>query len=143
MLSKKKRCPHCGFYRTYHSKYAKIERDLPVLGNPLNLIVEINRFTQFFELIDLKQTNRFCKCLYEKCLRITIQQVSKEEKIAYLTLEKIFYSVAKEKESPHKVNIENQLDNSDLEISLDEVSVKKGHQNEKVLIDTRSGTIIA
>lgn len=148
------RCPYCGFVTTsIHDGWTKMVRDMPVFNKPLYLIVKVNRyycdncdelFTQTFESIGHKkrQTHRYREYLYERCIGTTIQDVSKKEKIAYSTLERIFYSVAEEKEIEHKKHLENHLENDGLVISLDEVSVKKGHQYETVLMDTCSGSVI-
>ncbi|MED3661461.1 hypothetical protein P4476_06170 [Ureibacillus terrenus] len=47
------------------------------------------------------------------CIGSTIQEVSRKEKIPYTTVERIFYSVAKEKEKEHLETLESVLENNE------------------------------
>ncbi|WP_145976110.1 transposase family protein, partial [Aeribacillus pallidus] len=100
-------------------------RDLSVLGKPLFLFVRVYRyrchncnevFSQTFESIspNKHQTNRYREYLYEMCIGSTIQEVSRKEKIPYTTVERIFYSVAKEKEKEHLETLESVLENYEM-----------------------------
>ena len=60
--------------------------------------------------------------------------MSKKEKVPYTTVERIFYSIAKEKEVEHVEHLESVLENHELVISLDEIAVRKGHRYETVLM---------
>lgn len=66
-------------------------------------------FKQTFESIGHKNSIDIVENLYEKYIGSTIQDVSKKEKIAYSTLERIFYSVAEEKEIEHQKHLEYHL----------------------------------
>ncbi|WP_181733305.1 transposase family protein [Ureibacillus terrenus] len=97
---------------------------MSVLGKPLFLFVRVYRyrchncnevFSQTFESIspNKHQTNRYREYLYEMCIGSTIQEVSRKEKIPYTTVERIFYSVAKEKEKEHLETLESVLENNE------------------------------
>jgi transposase len=148
------RCSYCGFSSSHvHDWRTRKVRDLSVLGKPLYLFVRVNRyrchncdevFSQPFESIgpNKQQTNRYREYLYEMCHGSTIQEVSQKEKVPYTTVERIFYSIAKEKEMKHLVKLETDLGNNDIVISLDEIAVRKGHRYETVLMDAQSGCVL-
>ncbi|MED4488501.1 transposase, partial [Aeribacillus pallidus] len=148
------RCSYCGFFSSHvHDWRTRKVRDLSVLGKPLFLFVRVYRyrchncnevFSQTFESIspNKHQTNRYREYLYEMCIGSTIQEVSRKEKIPYTTVERIFYSVAKEKEKEHLETLESVLENNELILSLDEIAVRKGHRYETVLMDTQSGSVL-
>jgi transposase len=148
------RCSFCGFSSSHvHDWRTRKVRDLSVLGKPLYLFVRVNRyrchncnelFSQSFESIrpNKQQTNRYREYLYEMCHGSTIQEVSKKEKMPYTTVERIFYSIAKEKEMDHLDKVETDLGNNDIVISLDEIAVRKGHRYETVLMDVQSGCVL-
>ena len=124
--SSEERCSYCGFIsNNVHDWRTRKVRDLSVLGKPLYLFVRVNRFrchncdevfTQTFESIEpnKRQTNRYREYLYELCHGSTIQEVSKKEKVPYTTVERIFYSIAKEKEVEHLEHLESVLENQNL-----------------------------
>jgi transposase len=153
--SMEERCPFCGFSSSnVHDWRTRKVRDLSVLGNPLFLFVRVNRyrchncnevFSQTFESISPKkhQTNRYREFLYHMCNGSTIQEVSRKEKVPYTTVERIFYSIAKEKEMELLEHLESVLETNELVLSLDEVAVRKGHRYETVLIDAQSGSVLA
>lgn len=148
------RCSYCGFFSSHvHDWRTRKVRDLSVLGKPLFLFVRVYRyrchncnevFSQTFESIspNKHQTNRYREYLYEMCIGSTIQEVSRKEKIPYTTVERIFYSVAKEKEKEHLETLESVLENNELILSLDEIAVRKGHRYETVLMDTQTGSVL-
>ncbi|HEY8543062.1 ISL3 family transposase [Neobacillus thermocopriae] len=153
--SMEERCPFCGFSSSnVHDWRTRKVRDLSVLGKPLFLFVRVNRyrchncnevFSQTFESISPKkhQTNRYREFLYHMCNGSTIQEVSRKEKVPYTTVERIFYSIAKEKEMELLEHLENVMETNELVLSLDEVAVRKGHRYETVLIDAQSGSVLA
>jgi transposase len=148
------RCIYCGFLtNNVHDWWTRKVRDLSVLDKPLFLFVRVNRyrchncgevFTQTFESIGSKkhQTNRYREYLYQMCIGSTIQEVSRKEKIPYTTVERIFYSIAKEKEIEHLEHLEDVLENDELVLSLDEIAIRKGHRYETVLMDTQTGCVL-
>ena len=152
--STEERCSYCGFMSSnVHDWRTRKVRDLSVLGKPLYLFVRVNRyrchncnevFSQTFESIEPNkhQTNRYREYLYEMCHGATIQEVSQKEKVPYTTVERIFYSTAKEKEAKHLEHIENVLENNELVLSLDEIAVRKGHRYETVLMDALTGCVL-
>nr|WP_274856630.1 transposase family protein [Bacillus methanolicus] len=129
------RCTFCGFFTSnVHDWRTRKVRDLSILGKPLFLFVRVNRyrchncnevFSQTFESISPKkhQTNRYREYLYQMCNGSTIQEVSRKEKVPYTTVERIFYSIAKEKEMEHLEHLDSALENNELVLSLDEVAV--------------------
>lgn len=149
------RCPYCGFLTNHvHDRRTRKVRDLKVLDKPLFLFVQVNRFrcfncdevfTQTFESIqpNKHQTNRYREYLYEQCLGSTIKMVSEKENIPYTTLERLFYSIATEKEIEHINELEENLRDEELVISIDEVAVRKGHRYETVLMDAKTGRVLA
>lgn len=62
------------------------------------------------------------------CNGSTIQEVSRKEKVPYTTVERIFYSITKEKEMKHLEHLDSVLVNNELVLSLDEVAVRMGHR---------------
>jgi transposase len=148
------RCSCCGFpSNNVHDWRTRKVRDLSVLGKPLYLFVKVHRycchncdevFSQTFESIEpnKQQTKRYREYLYEMCHCSTIQEVSQKEKMPYTTVERIFYSIAKEKELEHLNHLEGDLGNNDIVISLDEIAVRKGHRYETVLMDAQSGCVL-
>jgi transposase len=148
------RCSYCGFNSNYvHDWRTRKVRDLPVLGKPLFLFVRVFRFrchncnevfSQTFESIEPNkhQTNRYREYLYQMCSGSTIKEVSRKENVPYTTVERIFYSVAKEKEMTHLEHLESVLENNELVLSIDEIAVRKGHQYETVLMDAQSGCVL-
>jgi transposase len=148
------RCSFCGFSSSHvHDWRTRKVRDLSVLGKPLYLFVRVNRyrchncnevFSQSFKSIgpNKQQTNRYREYLYEMCNGSTIQEVSKKEKVPYTTVERTFYSIAKEKEMEHLGKVETDLSNNEIVISLDEIAVRKGHHYETVLMDAQSGCVL-
>lgn len=153
-ITDKERCSYCGFItESVHDWRTKKVRDLPVLGKPLYLIVKVKRFrchncgetfSQSFDSIgtNKRQTNRYREHLYNLCIGSTIQDVSRKEKVPYTTLERIFYSVAKEKENKRMEQLEYSLEKNGLVLSIDEIAVRKGHQYETVLMNARTGRVI-
>lgn len=147
-------CSCCGFPASHvHDWRTRKVRDLSVLGKPLYLFVKVNRyrchncnavFSQSFKSIgsNKQQTNRYREYLYEMCNGSTIQDVSRKEKVPYTTVERIFYSIAKEKEMKHLEHLESVLENNKLVLSLDEIAVRKGHRYETVLMDAKTGCVL-
>ncbi|MFZ3591908.1 ISL3 family transposase, partial [Bacillus sp. DJP31] len=72
----------------------------------------------------------------------TIQDISRKLKIAYSTVERIFYSIAHEKSVEHESFIQEIQDGQDITLSLDEVAVRKGHKYETVLLDADLGAVM-
>ncbi|WLR42299.1 ISL3 family transposase [Bacillus carboniphilus] len=148
------RCPFCGFMTsTVHDRRTRKVRDLTMLNKSLYLFIKVKRyrchnclevFSETYESVyqGCHQTIRLREYLYQMYLDTTIQYVSQKHQIPYSTLERIFYSVAKEKEMEHQKQIDRERDTEDLVISLDEVSVKKGHTYETVLMDMKKGCIL-
>lgn len=87
-------------------------------------------------------TNRFRLFLYEQVLGTTIQDVSRKHHLSYSTVERIFYSVAREKAAGHEEYLDQEQDQQDIALSLDEVSVRKGHKYETVLLDANLGAVM-
>lgn len=152
--STKERCSYCGFISNHvHDSRTRKVRDLSVLGKPLFLFVKVYRFrcrncnevfSQTFESVgpNRHQTNRYREYLYQMCSGSTIKEVSRKERVPYTTVERIFYSVAKEKEIEHLEHIDGVLENNGLVLSLDEIAVRKGHRYETVLMDAKSGCVL-
>ncbi|MBD1383638.1 ISL3 family transposase [Metabacillus arenae] len=148
------RCPHCGFLTSFvHDRRTRKIRDLTVMNKPVYLLVTIKRyrclnceeiFTASFESIDSYQhyTNRFQQFIYEQVLGTTIQDISRKNKMAYSTVERIFYSVADKKAAEHKSAIQEIQGDQDIALSLDEVAVRKGHKYETVLYDANLGAVL-
>jgi transposase len=148
------RCTYCGFFSSdIHSRRTRKVRDLSILNKPLFLLVCIKRykcqncnevFTPSFESIGSHKhyTNRFRYFIYEQVLGTTIQDISRKYKIAYSTLERMFYSVADEKANEHETIIQEAQDDQDITLSLDEVAVRKGHKYETVLYDADLGAVM-
>jgi len=151
---KEARCPQCGFFTSFvHDRRTRKVRDLCVPNKPLYLLVCVKRykcencqeiFTETYESIMSRQhyTNRFRLFLYEQVLGTTIQDVSRKHCIAYSTVERIFYTVAQEKVDLHEEYLEKMQDQQDMALSLDEVSVRKGHKYETVLLDANLGAVM-
>ncbi|XWN53148.1 ISL3 family transposase [Anoxybacillus flavithermus] len=148
------RCPYCGFMTSYvHDRRTRKVRDLPILNHSVCLFVLVKRyqfqncqsvFSESYESIqpNKHQTNRYREYLFELCQDTTIQDVSRKQKIPYSTLERIYYSVAQEKAALHQKQIHEALDKDELVLSLDEVSVRKGHRYETVLTEAKLGCVI-
>jgi transposase len=149
-----KRCLHCGFLTSLvHDRRTRKIRNLSVLNKPLFLRVCVKRyrclncvevFSASFESVSSHQhyTNRFRHFIYEQVPGTTIQDISLKYQIAYSTVERIFYSVAQEKEKDHQVVIQEIQDDQDITLSLDEIAVRKGHKYETVLYDANLGAVI-
>jgi transposase len=145
---------YCGFHTSVvHDRRTRKVRDLPVLNKPLFLIVSINRyrcqnctevFSPSFESIASHQhyTNRFRQFIYEQVLGTTIQDISRKHKIAYSTVERIFYSIAHKKANEHETVIQETQEDQGITLSLDEVAVRKGHKYETVLYDANLGAVM-
>ncbi|PEA54954.1 hypothetical protein CON64_09690 [Bacillus pseudomycoides] len=101
-------------------------------------------FSEIYESVSpgYHQTNRLRQYLYQLCVDTTIQHVSTKQNIPYSTLERIFYSVAQEKAVEHQNVINCVSDLDDLTLSLDEISVRKEHQYETVLMDAKLGCVL-
>jgi transposase len=155
--SDKERCPQCGFYTSFvHDRRTRKVRDLPVLNKSLFLLVCIKRyrcqnceevFSAPLESVGSHQhyTNRFRLFIYEQVLGTTIQDVSRKYQIAYSTVERIFYAIAHEKTSEHQSvirEIQETAQDSELTLSLDEISIRKGHKYETVLYDANLGAVL-
>lgn len=148
------RCTYCGYLSSVvHDRRTRKVRDLSVLGKPLFLIVQIKRyrcqncgevFSTSFESISSHQhyTNRFREFIYEQVLGTTIQDISRKFKMAYSTVERIFYSVAHERAKKHETVIQELQAGKDITLSLDEIAVRKGHKYETVLYDADLGAIL-
>lgn len=153
-ITTEERCSYCGYCSSHvHDWRTRKVRDLSVLGKPLFLFVRVSRyrcgncnevFSQSFSSIqpNKHQTNRYREYLYEMCQGTSIQEVSRKEKVPYTTVERIFYSIAKEKEIEHLEHLEGVLENSELVLSLDEIAVRKGHRYETVLMDAQTGCVL-
>jgi transposase len=150
----KERCPFCGFFtESVHDRWTRKVRDLYVLNKPLFLSLCVKRykcqncnevFTASFESIGSHQryTNRFCDFIYEQVLGTTIQDISTKFNIPYSTVERIFYSVARVRKNKHQVYIKEIQQDKNITLSLDEISVRKGHQYETVLYDADLGAVL-
>lgn len=154
--SNTERCPYCGFQtQRLHDYRTRTVRDLPIFNKPLFLNVQIKRFrckncnelfSQHFESINpgQHQTIRFREYLYALCHESTIQKVSREQRIAYSTLERIYYAIASEK--LHKLQrdqrIQAILQTEVTTIGMDEIAVRKGHTYETVLVDLEHGGVL-
>lgn len=148
------RCPQCGFHSSFvHDKRTRKVQDLPVLHKPLYLMVCVKRyrcqncrevFSTSFESISSHQhyTQRFRLFVYEQVLETTIQDISRKYKMAYSTVERIFYSVAQEKANNHQAIIQESQVDQDITLSLDEIAVRKGHKYETVLYDANLGAVM-
>jgi transposase len=148
------RCTSCGFYTSFvHDTRTRKVRDLSVLHKPLYLIVYIQRyrcqncddvFSSSFESVGSHQrhTHRYRQFIYEQVLGTTIQDISRKYQIAYSTVERIFYSVAREKANNHEIHIQETQEDQDITLSLDEVAVRKGHKYETVLYDANLGAVM-
>lgn len=101
-------------------------------------------FSTHFESIASHQhfTNRFREFIYEQVLGTTIQEISRKYKIAYSTVERIFYSVADQKANEQKLLIQEIQEDQEITLSLDEVAVRKGHKYETVLYDANLGAVM-
>jgi len=155
-LTAKERCTFCGFHTSIvHDKRTKKVRDLSILNKPLYLIVTVKRyycencgevFSSSFDSIQLHQryTNRFCQFVYEQVLNSTIKDACQKLKMAYSTVERIFYSVAKEKAAKHTESMGKiQDEKQDITLSMDEIAVRKGHKYETVLYDADLGAVMS
>ncbi|UAC50152.1 hypothetical protein K6959_18075 [Bacillus aquiflavi] len=81
--------------------------------------------------------------MYEQVLGTTIQDISRKYKIAYSTVERIFYSVAHdEKAKEQEAFIHERQKDHEITLSLDEVAVRKGHTYEIVLYDADLGAVM-
>ena len=154
--SSAERCPYCGFLtQNIHDYRTRMVRDLPIFTKPLYLKVQINRFrckncnevfSQAFESIHpgQHQTIRYREYLYKQCNGSTIQKVSKEQKIAYSTLERIYYSNADAEihKQQRDQRIQAILQEEVTVIGIDEIAVRKGHTYETVLVDLVHGGVL-
>jgi transposase len=152
--SDEERCTSCGFHSSVvHDRRTRKVRDLSVLNKPLFLMVCIKRyrcqncgevFTPSFESIPSHQhhTNRFREFIYEQVLGTTIQDISRKYKIAYSTVERIFYSIAHVKAKGQEKLVQEIQENQEISLSLDEVAVRKGHKYETVLYDANLGAVM-
>lgn len=154
--SSTERCPYCGFLTQHiHDQRARIVRDIPIFTKPLYLKVHIKRFrckncnevfSQAFESINpgQHQTIRYREYLYDQCDGSTIQKVSKEQKIAYSTLERIYYGIANEilQKQQRDQRIQAILQEEVTVIGIDEIAVRKGHIYETVLVDLKYGGVL-
>jgi transposase len=137
------RCPHCDFTSSsVHDRRTRKVRDLSLLNKPLYLLVSIKRYRCVnCDEVFTAFTNRFRQFIYEQVLGTTIKDASRKHKVSYSTVERIFYSIAQEKEQEHRVTIEN-LQEAELTLSLNEVAVRKRHTYETVLYDANLGAVI-
>jgi transposase len=154
--SNHERCPYCGFVSNrIHDRRSRFVRDLLVLDKPLYLKVNIVRFrcmnckevfSQSFDSINPNQhqTVRFREFLYNQCYSSTIQQVSRRLNIPYSTVERIYYSVAREKAIEHQTQLRRQAAIGDevTIIGIDEIAIRKNHIYETVLVDLQHGGVI-
>lgn len=151
----KERCLFCGFHSSnIHDRRTKKVRDLSIMNKPLYLIVTVKRyycencgevFSSPFESIELHQryTNRFREFVYEQVLHSTVQDASQKLQIPYSTVERMFYSVAKEKVAEHVEWMEEiQSEKQGITLSMDEIAVRKGHKYETVVYDADLGAVI-
>lgn len=150
------RCAYCGYLSQHiHDQRTRTVRDLPIFNKPLYLRVHIKRFrckncnevfSQAFESINpgQHQTIRYREFLYEQCYGSTIQKVSKEQKIAYSTLERIYYGIANEKlqKQQRDQRIQAILQEEVTVIGIDEIAVRKGHTYETVVVDLKHGGVL-
>jgi transposase len=125
-----------------------------ILNKPLYLNIHIKRyrcqnclevFSQTFDSIqpNQHQTRRFREFLFGLCKETTIQDVSKKQKIPYTTLERIYYSVAKEKAFQHTKHLQDQIEiELKMVIGLDEIAVRKGHRYETMIINLIHSNVI-
>ncbi len=154
--SSTERCPYCGcLTQALHDQRTRIVRDLPILNKPLYLKIHIDRFrckncnevfSQTFQSINpgQHQTIRFREYLYEQCDGSTIQKVSREHKIAYSTLERIYYGIANQRlqKQQRDQRIQSILQEEVTVIGIDEIAVRKGHTYETVLVDLVHGGVL-
>lgn len=154
--SSTERCPYCGFLTQHiHDQRTRIVRDLPIFTKPFYLKVHIKRFrckncnevfSQAIESINpgQHQTIRYRQYLYDQCDGSTIQKVSKEQKIAYSTLERIYYGIANERllKQQRDQRIQAILQEEVTVIGIDEIAVRKGHNYEAVLVDLKYGGVL-
>lgn len=154
-LETQERCTFCGFYASkVHDRRTKKVRDLPILNKPLYLIVTVKRyhcdncgevFSSRFDSIELHQryTNRFRQFVYKQVLNSTVEDASQKLEIPYSTVERIFYSIAKDEAVKHKESLEAiQHEKQSITLSMDEIAVRKGHRYETVLYDADLGAVI-
>ena len=151
---RKERCVYCGFHSSsVHDRRTRKVRDLFVLNKPIFLIIHMKRyrcqnckevFSSSFESVGSHQhyTHRFRQFIYEQVLGTTIQDISRKYKIAYSTVERIFYSVAHEKAKEQEAFIHERQKDHEITLSLDEVAVRKGHTYETVLYDADLGAVM-
>lgn len=149
------RCLFCGFpSEKVHDSWTKKVRDLSILNKSLYLLVTVKRyscdncgevFRPHFDSIKLHQryTDRFLEFVYEQVSNSTVEDARQRLKMSYSTVERIYYSVAKEKASIHKQSIQKiHEDQEDISLSMDEIAVRKGHKYETVLYDADLGAVI-
>jgi transposase len=139
-----KLCVYCGFSNLKrHDHRIRKVRDFDLLDKTLYLFIHIKRwrchncnevFSEPLSSVPTgkHQTYRFRKKAFDMCAETTISYVSRELKVSYQTIERIYYDIAK-KELKDKAC-------SGL-IGIDEVTVRKGHRYETVITDIQNGIV--
>lgn len=139
-----KHCLYCGFSNLKrHDQRMRKVRDLDLLDKTLYLFVHVKRWrcldcTEVFSEplssvpTGKHQTHRFRKKVFEMCIGTTISYVSRELKVSYKTVERIYYDIAKDQVKDRPCSGV---------IGIDEVAVRKGHNYETVITDIETGTV--
>lgn len=126
-------CPNCGHYtEELHQNRPILIRDLPVFGRIVYLKVPRRQFycpkcqrysTERLEFVswERRYTQRYEENIYQRVQNSSIEQVSREEGLSSEKIQGIFDHKSKEIKKKEWSEVKR--------LSLDEISMRKGHQD--------------
>jgi transposase len=130
-------CPHCQHCTEHvHQNRPVLVRDLPIFGRGVYLQVPRRQFecdccgkrtTEPLEFLSAfrRHTKRYEHHIYQRVVATNIEQVCREEELKSDEVKGIFDHISKQ----HKKKWQPAL-----RLSIDEISMRKGHQNFKTVV---------
>lgn len=141
-------CPTCRHISVHiHDYHTRTVRDCPLSGRCCYLEFTARRFycencrCPFREDLQWlsrgkRLTQRYRQFLFEECRASSIQAVSKQQRVGYKTLERLYYQLAQEQVTATEPAPVRTL-------GIDEFATKKGHAYALALSDLQAGRVLA